>query len=134
MDGPRPVPYDGGMTSDQYTQLIDFLGGKFERIDGQFEEAKREREKIREEARRHATVLFEQSQANLNTVAEGLGLRLERVESGLVVLNGSVESLDHRVGSLEETVGELTTTVRRGFADHERRIQVLEATHPDSMD
>lgn len=104
------------MTSDQYTELVGFLGGKFERIDRhferidrqfeqvdrQFEEARRERQEIRDEARRHATVLFEQSQANLKGVAEGLELRLERAVEGL------------------------TESVRRGFADHEGRIQVLE--------
>lgn len=97
------------MTSDQYTELVGFLGGKFDRIDRRFEhvdrrleEARSERQEIRDEARRHATVLFEQSQANLKGVAEGLDLRLER----------AVEAL--------------TESVRRGFADHEGRIQVLE--------
>ncbi len=102
------------MTSDQYTELVDFLGGKFDRIDRRFEhvdrrleEARNERQEIRHEARRHATVLFEQSQANLKGVAEGLELRIER----------AVEAL-----------GE---SVRRGFADHEGRIQVLERAGSD---
>ncbi len=113
------------MTSDQYTELVGFLGGRFDRIDGQFdridrqfdrtdrqfEDARREREEIREEARRHATALFEQSQTSLKVLAEGLGLRIERVENGLFVLagrmeslEGSVTALDHRVGSLEGAV------------------------------
>ncbi len=106
------------MTTDQYTQLVDFLGRKFARIDEQFDEAKRERqeakrereeiraearherERLFEESRRHALVLFEQSQANLNTVAEGLGLRMEGVENGLVRLTGRVESLEQVVEAL----------------------------------
>lgn len=99
------------MTTDQYTQLVDFLGRKFARIDEQFDEAKRDREQIRaearhererlfEESRRHALVLFEQSQANLTTVAEGLGLRMEGVENGLVRLTGRVQSLEQVVEAL----------------------------------
>jgi hypothetical protein len=121
------------MTTDQYTELIAVLAQKFGGIDQRFEEAKREREEIREEARRHATVLFEQSQANLRVIAEGLGMRLERVESGVVRLTDRVGSLEdtvgalgRTVGTLEGTVGALGETVRLGFADHERRIQVLE--------
>ncbi len=99
------------MTTDQYSELVDFLGGKFGRIDEQFarideqfaridqkfarvderfeqidrrfEQIDRRFERIDEqfaETRRHAVVLFEQSQANLQVVAEGLGLRLERLE------------------------------------------------------
>lgn len=88
------------MTNDQHAQLIEFLGRKFDQIDRRFEgvdqrlegidqrleEAKREREANRDEARRHATVLFEQSQTHLNLVAEGLGLRLDRVEQRLETL------------------------------------------------
>ena len=136
MDAPRAGSYDGPMTTDQYSQLIAFLGQKFDgidrnsaSIDQRFEEAKREREEIR----RHATVLFEQSQANLKAIAEGLGMRLERVESGVVRLTDRVGSLEdtvgalgRTVGTLEGTVGTLGETVRLGFADHERRIQVLE--------
>lgn len=86
------------MTSNQYAELVDFLGGQFEQVDRRFEdvdrrfdEASREREEIRDEARRHSTILFEQSQANLKVVAEGLGLHLE-----------AVEALDGRVQLLEE--------------------------------
>jgi hypothetical protein len=71
------------MTSDQYTELVGYLGQKFDGIDRKFdgvderfEEARLERTEIR----RHATVLFEQSQANLQAVVEGLGLRIERLE------------------------------------------------------
>lgn len=87
------------MTSNQYAELVEFLGGQFERIDRRFEEvdrrfdeASREREEIRDEARRHSTILFEQSQANLKVVAEGLGLRLEAVEA----LEGRVQLLEEK--------------------------------------
>ncbi|MEK9505515.1 hypothetical protein [Gaopeijia maritima] len=108
------------MTSNQYAELVEFLGGKFERIDHHFEqigrrfeevdrrfeqidrrfeqvdrrfdEASREREEIRDEARRHSTILFEQSQANLKVVAEGLGLHLEAVEA----LEGRVQVLEEK--------------------------------------
>jgi hypothetical protein len=67
------------MTSDQYTELVGYLGRKFDGIDERFEEARLERTEIR----RHATVLFDQSQANLQAVAEGLGLRIERLEGAV---------------------------------------------------
>ncbi len=136
------------MTTDQYSELVDFLGGKFGRIDEQFAEAKRDREEIREEARRererlfeearrererlfeesrrHAVVLFEQSQANLKTVAEGLGLRMVGVEGGLSALTGRAVSLEGRVESLDHRVESLDQSVRRGLADHEARIQARE--------
>lgn len=90
------------MTNDQYTELIGFLGGKFDGIERRLDDHDRRFEGIDrqfEETRRHATVLFEQAQANLRTVAEGIGLRIDKLEEA----------------------------VRDGFADHERRIQVLEA-------
>jgi hypothetical protein len=61
------------MTSDQYTELVGYLGRKFDGVDQNIEES-----------RRHATVLVEQSQANLTDVAEGLGLRIDRVDGRLV--------------------------------------------------
>ena len=67
------------MTSDQYTELVGYLGRKFDGVDERFEEATLEREEIR----RHATVLFDQSQSNLKAVAEGLGLRIERLQEAV---------------------------------------------------
>lgn len=132
------------MTSDQYTELVGYLGQKFDGIDRRFDGIDRRFDGIDrkfdavdqkfdavdrrfegvdqkfegvyqniEESRRHATVLFEQSQANLKAVAEGLGLRIERLEEAVVDLSG---------------------TVRDGFADHERRIQVLEGAGSEGVD
>lgn len=122
------------MTSDQYTELIGFLGRRFDGMDRRFDRIEqrlddhdrrfddhdrrlddhdRRFESIDrqfEETRRHAVVLFEQSQANLAAVAEGIGYRIDK---------------------LDETVRDLSATVREGFADHERRIRVLEAARAE---
>ncbi len=84
------------MTRDQYTELVSFLGRKFDGVDQRFDGIDRRFDSVErrlsdhdrqfEEVRRHATVLFERSEANLKVVAEGLGLRLERVEGRLEVL------------------------------------------------
>ncbi len=71
------------MTRDQYTELACFLGRKFDGIDRRLEET-----------RRHATVLFERSEANLIVVAKGLGVRLERVEGRIQVLEGVRPALE----------------------------------------
>jgi isocitrate dehydrogenase kinase/phosphatase len=89
------------MTSDQYTELVGFLGRKFDAIDREFVEV-----------RRHATVLFEQARAERRTMMERIELRFERV--------------DQRMGSLEQTVSTLDGSVRAALADHESRLRSLE--------
>ena len=124
------------MTSDQYPELVEFLGRKFE------------------EAQRHATALFEQSREELRTVVEGLDARFDGVDRRLDAVDARFDgvdrrfdavdarfdamdarfdavdarfdAMDRRVGSLEGTVATLDVWVRRAVTDHEARIQVLE--------
>ncbi len=93
------------MTSDQYTELVAFLGRRFE--DGD----------------RRAIALFEQSRAELKIVAEGLEARFDKMDGRIDTMEGRI---DGRLGSLEGTVASLHEWVRRAVTDHEARIQALE--------
>lgn len=103
------------MTTDQYSELIEFLAERFRAIDQRFDGIDQRFDGIDQrfdgidqriaDSRRHAVVLFEQAQANLNVVAEGLGARVDR--------------LQQRMAGVE-------VVLRDGLADHEQRLQELE--------
>ena len=86
------------MTSDQYPELVEFLGRKFD------------------EAQRHSTALVEQVRDELRVFAEGTNARVERLDERLDRMD---ERFDTRLGSLEGWV-------RRAVADCDRRLQALE--------
>ncbi len=103
------------MTSDQYTELVGFLGVKFDGIDRRFEGIDRRFENIDrrfenidrrfedidrrfegidrqfEEVRRHATVLFEQARDERRLMMEGFDARFTKV----------VEDHERRLEALE---------------------------------
>lgn len=103
------------MTTSEYQELVEFLAGKFDRIDERFDRMDRRFDGL--EGRMTATeVALEVLRDDLRAVAEGVAGnadRLDRVEMRL-------ESLDERVTGLE-------AAVRTGFSDHERRLRALEA-------
>lgn len=78
MDAPVSPPYDDLMTNDQYTELVGFLGQKFDGI---------ARELV--EVRRHATVLFEQARGERRTMAEGIEARLDAIERHISKIDSS---------------------------------------------
>jgi len=88
------------MTADQYTELVDFLGGKFERIDGRFD-------------------ALENRFDALENRFDGLEKRLIRVEVGL-------EALRHHVQILGEGLTAANQRLDRYHEDHEVRIRALE--------
>jgi hypothetical protein len=96
------------MTSDRYTELVAFLARKFEAAD-----------RRTEEARRHASVLFEQAADERRTMAEGIEARF----------NARFDALDRKVARiepLERKVDSLDAFVRATLGDHETRIRGLE--------
>lgn len=103
------------MTSDQYSELVAFLGRKFDAIDNEFEET-----------RRHATVLFEQSRAELRTFAEGTNARFEKVDARFREVDERFQEVDERLGSLDRRMSSLDDSVRGALTDHEARIRALE--------
>ena len=103
------------MTSDQYTELVGFLGRKFDAIDRRFDAHDREFVEVR----RHATVLFEQARDERRAMAEGAEVRFESLER-------KVASIDSRVGSVESALVSLDASVRGTLADHEARLRALE--------
>lgn len=88
------------MTADQYTELIDFLAGKFGGIDRRFD-------------------VLEGRFDGLEGRFVGLEERVERVEVGL-------EALRHDVQILGEGLAANNERLDRYHQDHELRIQALE--------
>lgn len=115
MDESGEGPYHRAMTRDQYSELVAFLGRKFDAIDNEFEET-----------RRHATVLFEQSRAELRTFAEGTNARFEKVDARFREVDERFREVDERLGSLDRRMSSLDDSVRGALTDHEARIRALE--------
>ncbi len=114
------------MTSDQYTELVEFLGRRFDGMDRRLDGMDRRLDGMDqrldgvdqrldgvdariEESRRHATVLFEQARHERRTMMEGLEARFEA-----------------RFDALGRTVASLDASVRATLADHEARLRALE--------
>jgi hypothetical protein len=89
------------MTSDQYTELVGFLGRKFE------------------EAHRHAAKLFEQARAERAVMAEGFGARLDGIDARL-------DRMDVRFDGIDARLDRMATRFDGTLGDHERRMQALE--------
>jgi hypothetical protein len=89
------------MTTDQYTELIEFLGGKFGRIDERFDAV----------------------EARLDKVEN----RLDGVEGRLTKVEVSLESLRGDVRILSEGLTATNERLDRYHQDHELRIRALEA-------
>ena len=96
------------MTADQYTELIDFLGRKFGRIDERFDAL---------EGRMDG---FEGRMDSLEGRMDSLEGRLTKVEVGLEALRGDVQILAEGLTTLNQRLD-------RYHADHEVRIRALEA-------
>ena len=88
------------MTTDQYTELNDFLAGKFGGIDGRFEALERR---------------FDGLEARF----DGLEARVVRVEAGVEALRNDVQILAEGLASTNERLD-------RYHRDHEVRIRALE--------
>jgi hypothetical protein len=89
------------MTSDQYTELIDFLGRKFGRIDERFD-------------------ALDGRMDGFEGRMDGLEGRLTKVEVGLEALRGDVRLL-------AEGLTTVNNRLDRYHRDHEIRIRALEA-------
>ena len=89
------------MTADQYTELIDFLGRKFGRIDERFD-------------------ALEGRMDGFEGRMDSLEGRLTKVEVGLEALRGDVQILAEGLTTLNQRLD-------RYHEDHEVRIRALEA-------
>ena len=88
------------MTADQYTELIDYLGRKFGRIDERFD-------------------ALEGRMDGLEGRMDSLEGRLTKVEVGLEALRGDVQILAEGLTTLNQRLD-------RYHEDHEVRIRALE--------
>ena len=88
------------MTADQYTELIDFLSRKFDRIDARFDAV----------------------EGRLDAVEH----RLDAVEKRLTKVEVTVEDLQHQIQILAEGLSGTNNRLDRYHRDHEIRIAALE--------
>jgi len=88
------------MTVDQYQELIDFLSGKFARIDARFE--------------------------GIDGRLDGIDGRLNGLEGRLTKVEVSLEALRGDVQLLAEGLTTTNDRLDRYHRDHEIRIQALE--------
>ncbi|MGW8268455.1 MAG: hypothetical protein ACWGSQ_18955 [Longimicrobiales bacterium] len=95
------------MTADQYTELIDFLAGRFGGIDRRFDAL---------EGR------FDALEGRFD-VLEG---RFDRLEERVVRVEVGLEALRHDVQILGEGLAANNERLDRYHQDHELRIQALE--------
>ncbi len=104
------LQYRAGMTADQHTELIDFLGKKFGKIDDQFAAIDRRFESI-----------------------EG---RFEAIDGRFDAVDHRFDALDHRLDRFEASVNlrfdRLHNKLDRLHMDHELRLVALEANRSDS--
>jgi tetrahydromethanopterin S-methyltransferase subunit G len=94
------------MTSDQFTELVVFLGEKFQGVERRLDGHDRQFEEVR----RHATVLFERARQERRVMTEGVNARFERVD---VRLDGVDHRLDGIEGRLDTIDGRLEGVDRR---------------------
>jgi uncharacterized protein involved in exopolysaccharide biosynthesis len=102
------------MTNDEFREMIEFLGRKFDEVDTRFERVvtKEELRTQQEETRRHFEVVGESLRDQVRTVAEGV-----------VNLDGKLEGLR---GEVEREFTEVKSMIRFSYAELERRIHALE--------
>jgi len=102
------------MTADQYTELVDFLGGKFERIDGRFD------------ALENRFDALENRFDGLENRFDGLEKRFDGLEKRLIRVEVGLEALRHHVQILGEGLTAANQRLDRYHEDHEVRIRALE--------
>lgn len=78
------------MTPNRYSELIGFLGQKFEGLESRLD--RHDRQFV--EVRRHATTLFEQAAAERRVMMEGIDARFE-------VVNGRLDGMDQRFDGID---------------------------------
>jgi hypothetical protein len=116
------------MSENEYKELIDFLGKKFERIDERFEKIDNQFESVNKkidnvatdvkDLRREMGVLYEDVQHRFDLVGEGMTAMRQgfdkdkdeneqehaRLEKMTLVNLADISKLDQRVGRLEEKI------------------------------
>jgi hypothetical protein len=106
------------MTNDEYREMIEFLGRKFDEVDTRFDAIDRRFDvtdaKITD-TRRHFDVVAEAMRDQVRLVAEGVS----NVEQGL-------QRFKEEVGA---EFAEVKSMIRFSYAELDRRIQLLERSY-----
>ncbi len=112
------------MANEEYGELTEFLGRKFDQMDARLDQTatKEEVGAQQAETRRHFDVVAEGLRDQIRTVAEGVAgvaQRLDQVE----------QRLDHFQRKVEDEFAETRAAIRFSYAQLERRIQELEGNY-----
>jgi len=116
------------MTADQYTELIDFLGGKFGRIDARFDalETRFDAFETRFDALETRFDALETRFDALETRFDALETRFDALDGRVARVEVGLEALRHDVQILGEGLTATNQRLDRYHEDHERRIRALE--------
>ena len=103
------------MTNDEYQQLLEFLGGKFDEVDRRFESMDRRFEAV--------DVNLAETRRHFDVVAEGLRGEIQQVAEGhQFLVDGQARIMD-RMDRMERELGAM---IRFSYAELDRRIRTLE--------
>lgn len=101
MAPPAPPPYPPLMTTDQYTQLVAFIGRKFE------------------DQERRTLVLLEQAANERRILAEGTDARVGKVEARLDGIDTRLDGMDGRLDTMNEGLGGRLTSIEGWIRAHQ---------------
>lgn len=124
------------MDRDDYKELTDFLGTKFERIDQRFEQIDQRFERVEGEIRQ-VGVLVEENTRRIQVLSEVIRTveqRLDRfqdeVSGEFVAVRGEMKvgfgAVHERVDRVEETLGETRAEMAEGFRSVDSRFDGLD--------
>ncbi len=102
------------MTTDQYTELIDFLAEKFGRIDERFDGLERRMDRL------------ENRMDRLENRMDRLETRMDSIEDRVTKVEVNLEALRHTSELLAEGQTATNNRLDRYHQDHEVRIRALE--------
>ena len=116
------------MTSDEYKDLVEFIGIRLDRTDGRLAAVvdRLTRVEINQESMRDdLRAVAEQVGANSRKIEDN-GIRIETLTSRVDALTSGFNALASRFDGMASRFDGLEATVSTRFDDHERRIVRLE--------
>jgi hypothetical protein len=107
------------MTSDEYRDLVTFLGQRFEQIDARFEQI---------DAR------FDQVDARIDSVRRELGTMIENTQAEIRVVSEGVATANRRIDGLtleiDRQFRDLRSDIDLRYRELDRRVTRLEQDRP----
>ncbi len=98
------------MTSDEYQQLVDFLGRQFTEIDRRFTEMDRQFTELRHDQLRHFDEIYRRFE-RLEQEYQAITQALRRIEAGLADETGRREIIERDLAELKQHVAALQSRI-----------------------